>query len=142
MAKYFSISELTRSEKAETHHIDNHPTPEAVDNMELLMNTILDPLRERFGSAIVVTSGYRCDKLNKLVKGSTTSQHRYGAAADLKAKNGNNRKLFDTALEMIKSGELKVGQLIWEYGTKKAPSWVHISLPYTKVNDVRYYYDK
>jgi hypothetical protein len=35
-------------------------------------------------------------------------------------------------LEMINKKEIKVGQLIDEYGYR----WLHISLPYTKVNNV------
>jgi hypothetical protein len=39
----------------------------------------------------------------------------------------------------MNSGEIVVGQLIWEYGTKKAPDWVHISLPNKKHrNEVLY----
>lgn len=31
---------------------------------------------------------------------------------------------------MITKEEIKVGQLIWEYGTKKEPNCIHVSLPY------------
>ena len=43
---------------------------------------------------------------------------------------------------MIKKGELTVGQLIWEYGTKKEPNWIHVSLPYSKKNQILYLYSK
>ena len=44
--------------------------------------------------------------------------------------------------DMIKNGELTVGQLIWEYGTKKEPNWIHVSLPYSKKNQILYLYSK
>jgi len=43
---------------------------------------------------------------------------------------------------MIKNKELKVGQLIWEYGDEKEPNWIHVSLPYKKVNQILYLYSK
>jgi len=37
---------------------------------------------------------------------------------------------------MINNKALNVGQLIWEFGDYSAPSWIHVSLPYKKTNDV------
>ena len=43
---------------------------------------------------------------------------------------------------MITKEEIKVGQLILEYGTKKEPNLIHVSLPYKKINQVLYLYTK
>lgn len=58
--KYFTIEELTRSYTARRCRIDNTPTPESIANMRRLVETVLDPARERLGKAIYVNSGYRC----------------------------------------------------------------------------------
>lgn len=124
--KYFSINELTRSATANRLGIDNTPSEAIRKNLEKLINTVLDPLREAWGAPIIVTSGYRCPALNRAVKGSKTSQHVLGQAADLKTvgdKPENNKKLFELAKRMIEDGRIVVGQLIDEYGY----DWLHIS---------------
>ena len=124
--KYFTINELTRSATAARLGIDNSPTDTVRKNLEKLINTVLDPLREAWGAPIIVTSGYRCPKLNKAVGGAKTSQHVYGQAADIKTvgdKPENNKKLFELAKKLIDEGKIVVGQLIDEYGY----DWVHIS---------------
>ena len=86
--KYFTISELTYSSKAKELRIDNTPfSYEVVENLERLIETLLDPIREAWGAPIIITSGYRSDALNKAVGGSKTSAHRYGLAVDVVPKN-------------------------------------------------------
>lgn len=124
--KYFSINELTRSATANKLGIDNTPSDTIKKNLEKLINTVLDPLREAWGAPIIVTSGYRCPALNRAVKGSKTSQHVLGQAADIKTvgdKPENNKKLFELAKKMVEDGRIVVGQLIDEYGY----DWIHIS---------------
>ena len=107
-----------------------------------LCKEILQPIRDKYGHAITVTSGYRCPKLNAAIGGVKSSQHLLGEAADIKCTATSKAKLFNIIKDMIKSGEIKVGQLIWEYGTKKEPNWIHVSLPYKKVNQIIYLYSK
>lgn len=118
----FTINELTYSKTAIKNGIDNTPNDEQKQNLEKLIYTILQPIRDKFGSPIKVNSGFRCEKLNKLVGGSKTSQHLKGEAADITSKD--NLKLWKLIVEMIKKGEISVGQLINEYNL----SWIHISL--------------
>ena len=104
---------------------------------------LLQKIRDKYGYPIHVNSGYRCLALNNVVGGSKTSQHVIGQAADIVATGGRtNAHLFNVIKGMIASGEIQVGQLIWEYGTKQEPNWVHVSLPYSKVNNILYFYDK
>lgn len=137
LSKYFTLEELTYSTTAEKHKIVNKPDQIHLNNLKKLANEVLDPIREKSGKPILINSGYRGPKLNALVGGSKTSQHCNGAAADIRCK-GSKAELFRLIESMIKSGEIKVGQLIWEYGTKQEPQWIHVSLPYSKVNDIRY----
>lgn len=81
--KYFTIKELSHSDTAVARGIDNTPTGEAVHNLTELVENVLDPLREKYGKPIRVSSGYRSAVLNRSVNGATSSQHRLGQAADI-----------------------------------------------------------
>lgn len=116
---HFTIKELSHSDTALAKGIDNYPTAEAISNLTRLVNNVLDPLREKYGKPIRVSSGYRSAILNRSVNGATSSQHRLGEAADITVGNKEeNKKLF----EIIKN-ELPFDQLIDE----KNFSWVHVS---------------
>ena len=116
----FTIQELTASPTAKAEKINNNPTPEAVENLKLLVDMVLDPLRDVYGKPIRVNSGYRSPALNRVLKGSKTSQHMKGQAADITAgSKQENKKLFDLAQKL----NLPFCQLIDE----KNFTWVHIS---------------
>lgn len=118
--KYFTIKELTESNTANRLHIDNTPSQEIIENLTLLVDNILDKIREAWGKPINVNSGYRCPKLNSAIGGSKTSQHMQGKAADITVGNRQaNRSLF----QFIQKLDLPFDQLIDEYNYK----WVHIS---------------
>jgi hypothetical protein len=137
LSKYFTLEELTYSDTAKKLNINNVPSGEHLIKLKKLANDVLDPIREKYGKPIYVNSGYRCPKLNTAVNGSKTSQHCKGEAADIRCK-GSKAELFRLIESMLKNGEIKVGQLIWEYGTKQEPQWIHVSLPYLRINDIRY----
>lgn len=44
--KYFTIEELCQSETAERLKINNEPTDEIIQHLELLIDCLLDPIRE------------------------------------------------------------------------------------------------
>lgn len=142
LSKNFTYEELIASTTASNKGIDNTPTEDQVAQLKLLCEKVLQPIRDKYNHPIIITSGFRCKALNKAVGGSNTSQHMMGQAADIKCTATTKAYLFNLILSMIKSGEIKVGQLIWEYGTKKEPNWIHISLPYSKVNNILYLYNK
>ena len=122
MGKYFTINELVKSPTAQRLHIDNTPTQEIKDNLEKLIDNVLDPLRESYGKPIIVSSGYRCSKLNKAVGGASNSQHCLGQASDIHTTTNSkesNKQLF----ELIKNLKLPFDQLINEYDY----NWVHVS---------------
>lgn len=144
LSNNFTLRELTYSTTAEKKGIENKFDDKVVDNLERLCKEILQPIREAYGHSITINSGYRCNALNKAVGGATTSQHLLGEAVDISCSATSKAMLFNLIHNMIKSGKLKVGQLIWEYGTKKEPNWIHLSLPRTNKpnNQVLYLYSK
>lgn len=120
--KYFTLEEMTASPTARRLGIDNTPTPDAVIALHNLVKEVLDPLREAWGAPIVVTSGYRCPKLNSCVGGVRMSQHCLGQAADIRTlsdRPSDNRKLRDLLIEIA----LPFDQLIDEFGC----DWLHVS---------------
>lgn len=118
--KYFTIAELCKSETADQLGIDNRCKKEHVVNMTALVDNVLDPLRTWYGKPLTVSSGYRCPALNKAVKGSATSDHMTGRAADITGGNPKeNKRLF----YLIQELGLPFDQLIDE----KNFAWVHVS---------------
>ena len=118
--KYFTIAELCRSVTARRLGIDNTPPASAVRALTILVDEVLDPLREAWGGPIRVNSGYRCPELNKAVGGTPTSQHQRGEAADITVGSRSaNRRL----LALIKRLNLPVDQCIDEKGCR----WIHVS---------------
>lgn len=122
--KYFTINELCRSTTARSKGIDNTPPAEIRPKLETLIDELLDPVREAWGQAIGINSGYRCPALNKAVGGVATSQHLKGEAADLNAGDTvKNKMLFDKIADLQKAGVIEFDQMIDEAHYK----WVHIS---------------
>lgn len=119
---YFTIEELIKSSTARRKGIPNLPNGEQKENLIALVDNVLDPLRKLWGKPIIVTSGFRCTKLNRAVGGVAKSQHTKGQAADIRTVENTtmeNKRLFDVAM---RSG-LPFDQLIDEYGY----NWIHIS---------------
>lgn len=134
--KYFTISELTRSDTASIKKIDNTPNKEITEHLIELVEKLLDPLRSawaeycdvnRLGNpAISVNSGYRCNELNKAVGGSLTSAHLTGYAADISPINGNMKVFQSWIAEAIE--EFDFDQLIYERPKNGIASWIHLGL--------------
>ena len=121
-----NLAEITRSDTAKRHGIDNTPTAEHLENFKLLADKVFEPIREHFKTPIFISSGYRSQALNSFIKGSLSSQHCKGQAIDIDMDGSNgevtNRMVFD----FIKN-KLDFDQLIWEFGTDFNPDWVHVS---------------
>ena len=81
--KYFTINELCASATALREGIDNRPNKCAYHLLHVLVDQLLDPIREAWGEPIVVSSGYRCKELNTLIGGVKNSHHMLGCAADI-----------------------------------------------------------
>ena len=123
ISKHISYSEGTHSDTAKAKGISNTPNEVQLAAMKLVAEKCFEPLREWYGKPIKINSFYRSHELNKAVKGSKTSDHVKGMAIDLDAgSNAENLKLFNWLKDNV---EYK--QLIYEYGDKSGPEWVHIS---------------
>lgn len=125
--KYFTISELTRSATAKRLGINNEPNVAIQNNLVALVENVLDPLRAKWGAPIIVTSGYRCEKLNRVVGGANNSQHAKGQAADIRTVSDSRADNMKLLRCLINSG-IKFDQLICEYPDAFGrPDWIHVS---------------
>ena len=86
ISKNFSYREFEESKTAKDRGIINAITTFEVRNaVRELTLEVLQPLRDAWGKALHINSGYRCPQLNAAVGGAATSQHTKGEAADVKA---------------------------------------------------------
>ena len=130
LSAHLDLAEVTRSETAKRKGISNMPTPEHLENFKKLAENIFEPIRKHFGVPIMISSGYRSKALNTAIGGSLTSQHCTGEAIDIDMDGTSNGVTNKMVFEFIKSN-LNFDQLIWEFGTKDAPDWVHVSFEST-----------
>lgn len=110
MAIYFTIKEMTKSQTAELYHINNTPTKEIVENLKKVMY-ILDIVRVYIGKPILVNSGYRCKRLNEMVRGVQNSMHTKGLAADFRTKEKEDINIMYEFLKRNQK-ELKIIELL------------------------------
>ena len=120
----FSLNELTKSQTAERKGIDNTPSPEHQENLKLLCESVLQPVRDHFGKVVTISSGYRSPELCTAIGSKITSQHAKGQAADFEIFGVSNKELADYINE-----NLEYDQLILEYWKESDPNsgWVHCS---------------
>ena len=123
LTKHFTLEELCASATAKARGIQNKPNAQQIISLVYLAAYVLEPLREAMHEPIPISSGFRCEQLNRAVGGVSNSQHMRGQAADLciggDMKKG--RKWFD----YIKT-HLNFDQLIWEHSSN-GTYWVHVS---------------
>jgi len=115
---------MTKSETALRFGMDNTPTSSETENLRILCENVLQPVRNYYGMGVKVNSGYRHPLVNAKVGGSTTSDHCKGFAADIEIPGVANAEL----AEWIKEN-CEFRQLILEFYTVGVPDsgWVHVS---------------
>lgn len=128
MGKYFTVEELSKSEKAVELDIDNTPSEEVEKKLNYFIDEYLDPIRKEWGSPIIITSGYRCKELNDAIKGSKTSSHMDAEAVDMKPKNNKRLEFHNFVLKWLLDNGKPFDQLINEYPKNKIPSWTHLGI--------------
>ena len=130
LTPHFSLKEMTESQTAKEHGIANVPPPEVVENLQRLCTHTLEPLREKLGLPIIITSGYRTKDLNEIiVHASRKSQHLVGCAADFHLGHTDftddtdkrRKRLIQAFRLIITEPDIDFDQLIIY------PSFIHVS---------------
>ena len=124
LSKNFSLAEMTKSQTATRMGMDNNPSEDEVENLRLLCERVLQPIRDHFNHVVTISSGYRNELLSKKIGSSSTSQHCAGEAADFEIFGTPNNEVSDWIKE-----NLMFDQLILEYWKESDPNsgWVHCS---------------
>ena len=125
LSEHFNLKEFTKSETAIRKRIDNTPNLEHANNLKLVCEKILEPVRKHFGKPVRINSGYRGPALNAAVGGSSKSQHCNGEAVDFEIDGLPNPELAKWVSE-----NCEFDQIILEfYDPKEGPNsgWVHAS---------------
>lgn len=124
LTKNFTLAEMTKSETALRHGIDNTPGEQEMSALRVLAEKVLQPIRDHFQKGVKVNSAYRSPEVNQKVGGSRTSDHCRGQAADIEIPGVANAELAQWIVD-----NLEFRQVILEFYTQGIPDsgWVHVS---------------
>lgn len=128
--KYFSLREFLYSKTAEDNNIENLPSWGQLISLNKIATEYLDPIRESWGSPLIVSSGYRTEQLNAKLKGSKTSSHKEGKAVDIQPENPTKDNVYEL-WEFI-CAFLQKNKMVWDqcYIENSAGKtwWVHLGI--------------
>ena len=116
---------MVASQTAERKGINNNPSEDHMDNLKLLCEKVLQPVRDHFGKVVTVSSGYRSPELCEAIGSSKNSQHAKGQAADFEIFDVSNQEL---VIWIDKN--LDYDQMIlefWKGPDEPNSGWVHCS---------------
>lgn len=115
----FSMDELTHSDTAARHGIDNTPNDNQKENLYKLAMEMEDVRELLNNKPIFISSGYRCLALNELLGSKKTSSHIKGLAVDFTCRQ------FGTPNEIVFAlinSDIPYDQAIVEFD-----KWTHLS---------------
>ncbi len=125
LSKHFSLKEMTKSGTAARLGLDNTPNEEQIENLKALCENILEPLRDYYESRpIMVSSGFRSEKLSEAIGSSSRSAHCQGMAVDFEIPGFDNKQV----AAHIKNN-FDFDQLISEYYEEGVADsgWIHVA---------------
>ena len=130
----FTLNELIYSDTAIRKGILNNPNDEQINNLKLLCENILEPVRNNFNSPVIINSGYRSPEVCLAVGSTIKSQHTKGQAADFEIFGIPNKEVADWIVNNI-----YYDQCILEFWNENEPNsgWVHCS--YSSIGNRRQY---
>jgi hypothetical protein len=134
LSENFTLQELIYSDTAVRMGIDNKPNDETIENLKILCENILEPIRSHFKAPVVVSSGYRSEAVCLAVGSSSKSQHIKGQAVDFEIFGIPNKDVADWIVNNI-----EFDQCILEFWNEKElnSGWVHCS--YSKEGNRKQY---
>lgn len=124
LSAHFSLEEFCKSAWALRNGVANVPNAAEIAAAMALCEFVLEPVRAHFGRPVVLSSGFRNDRVNKAAGGARTSQHRLGEAGDWEIAGISNAEVATWVWK-----HLNYDQLILEYYVPGAPNsgWIHTS---------------
>lgn len=126
LSKNFMLGEFYVSKKHPAQARAMEILPQHIASLSRLCNTVLQPVRDKIGHTLDVSSGVRNDTLNMLVGGSDDSQHPRAEAGDVDIKADEAWEVFKWAKNTL-SGQ--IGQCIIYLTANLIPYFIHFSIP-------------
>jgi len=125
LSENFTLQELTKSDTAIRLGIPNEPNSDQIAKLQNLCETLLQPVRDKFGP-VIVTSGFRSEQLCVKIGSSINSQHSKAEAVDFEVPGTDNAELAYWIKDNIEGWD----QMILEFYTIGEPNsgWVHCSI--------------
>ncbi len=124
LSKNFSLAEMTKSQTASRMGLDNNPSEDEQENLRLLCERVLQPVRDHFNKVLTISSGFRNIVLSQKIGSSAKSQHCAGEAADFEIFGVPNNEVSDWIKENMMFDQLILE--FWEPGQPNA-GWIHVS---------------
>jgi len=117
LSEHFTLEELTATSHRQ---FDNTPNATEIANLTRLAATLEQVKTLLGGKPVMINSGFRSKAVNDSVGSRDTSQHRIGAAADIRVPGMTPNEV----VQAIIASDIVYDQLIREFD-----SWTHISVP-------------
>jgi putative chitinase len=117
MTPHFTLDELTHTDH---RTLDNTPNDAEKANLQRLAEFLEQVKSALGGKPIMVNSAFRSKAVNDAVGSKDTSQHRLGAACDIRVPGMPP----DAVVRTILAAQLPFDQIIREFD-----AWTHISVP-------------
>jgi len=141
LTENFELLEFEKSSSASALGIYNKANENTNKNLKNLCVEVLEPIRAELclldsKESIHVSSGYRCPELNKAVRGAINSNHMFGFASDIYARNTNAYALFQLIKNMVIENKIKVTELFYEKAGRS--EWIHVAYnPEKLINKIK-----
>ena len=114
---------MVKSHLVERKGINNNPSEDHMNNLKLLCEKVLQPVRDHFGQVVTVSSGYRSEELCEAIGSSKTSQHAKGQAADFEIFGVSNQELVIWINENLDYDQMILE--FWKGPDEPNSGWVH-----------------
>lgn len=126
LSPHFKFSELVTTDDKELKALNADEGYKVKDKLVKLAE-FAESVRAVLGCPLIVTSGFRCEKLNKRIGGSAMSQHLFGEAIDIIPMKMSAS--FEAFTKIIISG-ISYGQIILE--KRGNGHLIHISMGFKR----------
>lgn len=127
LSPHFNLSELACTSNKALAEKNLKEAKAHLTEMECLA-FFAEQVRMFINAPMIISSGYRCDELNRAVGGAKTSQHRVFRAIDFIPKGID----LDECYAKLQFSPLVYKQLIKEQSGSKR--WIHVSMGFGREN--------